>query len=175
MPGDTGSSTPYLLRKSSAEDRLSQLDVMSRLSAQIQARAALNPGSSNAHTAQMLEGLRAMTTRMAPLLDQVAAKASKAAAASRKPPLEDPQVFSPPDRKTPGLLKKLEQAAGGPLPLSLRAWYEQVGGVSLMGSHAVLNAVDFSNQDVLKQFQSLTGPHLAPAPPAEAEYAPDPL
>jgi hypothetical protein len=165
----------FLDTVSSAEDRLSQLDVMSQLSAQIQARAALHPGSPNVHTAQMLEGLRAMTTRVAPLLEKVASKASKAAASRRKPPLEDPQVFSPPGRKTPGLLKKLEQAAGGPLPLSLRAWYEEVGGVSLMGSHAVLNAVDFSNQDVLKQFQSLTGPHLAPVPPAEAEYAPDPL
>ena len=34
------------------------------------------------------------------------------------------------------------KAADGPLPLRLRAWYEQVGRVSLMGSHPVLNPKD---------------------------------
>lgn len=34
---------------------------------------------------------------------------------------------------------QLEREIGGPLPLSLRAFYEEVGGVSLMGSHPLLN------------------------------------
>jgi len=64
------------------------------------------------------------------------------AAASKVPPLESPQVFDPPNEHTAGNLAKLEKAADGPLPLWLRAWYEQVGRVSLMGSHPVLNPKD---------------------------------
>jgi hypothetical protein len=165
----------FLDTVSSAEDRLSRLDVMGQLSAQIEARGAQVPGRYNVHATQMLEGLRAMKAKVAPLLEKAAAEAAKAAAAKRKPPLEDSQVFSPPDKKTPRLLAKLEKAAGGPLPLSLHAWYEQVGGVSLMGSDPRLNTVDFSNRNVLQQFETLTAQHMAPIPPAGEEYAPDPL
>jgi hypothetical protein len=59
---------------------------------------------------------------------------------SKKPPLQDPAVFCPPGKDTAKLLAKVENVAGGPMPLSLRAWYEEVGGVSLMGSHPTLNA-----------------------------------
>lgn len=55
------------------------------------------------------------------------------------PPIQNPEVFDPPGKRTAAELKKLEEAAGGPFPISLRAWYEQVGGVSLMGSHDVIN------------------------------------
>jgi hypothetical protein len=61
----------------------------------------------------------------------------------RNPPLKDPEVFAPPDKQTAKDLDKLEKLAGGPLPLSLRAWYEQVGGVSLLGWHSTLDP----NQD----------------------------
>jgi hypothetical protein len=124
---------------------------------------------------KLLEGLRAMQAKMGPLLEKAAAQAAKASADKRKPPLEDSQVFSPPGKKTPQLLAQLERTTGGPLPLSLRAWYEQVGGVSLMGSHSVLNAVDFSNRGVLRQFESLGARPAAPHPPVGEEYAPDPL
>ena len=165
----------FLDTVSSAQDRLSRLDVMGQLSAQIEARGVQDRSRYNVHSMQMLEGLRAMKAKMAPFLEKAAAEAAKAAAAQRKPPLEDPQVFTPPDKKTSRLLAKLEKAVGGPLPLSLRAWYEQVGGVSLMGSDSVLNAVDFSNRSTLVQFESLVGQHAAPVPPPGEEYAPDPL
>jgi hypothetical protein len=165
----------FLDTVSSAEDRLSRLDVMSQLSTQIEAWGARDSSPFNVHSLKMLEGLRAMKAKMAPHLEKAAAQAAKAAAAKRKPALEDKQVFSPPDKKTPGILAKLEKAVGGPLPLSLRAWYEQVGWVSLMGSDPALNSVDFSNRSVLTQFQALTAQHAAPVPPAGEEYAPDPL
>jgi hypothetical protein len=44
-----------------------------------------------------------------------------------------------PGKKTPAQLKRLEKIAGGPLPLSLRAWFEQVGTVTLMGWHSALH------------------------------------
>lgn len=54
-------------------------------------------------------------------------------------PLEDSEVFNPPTKQTSADLDRLEELADGPLPLSLRAWYEQVGGVSLLGWHSALS------------------------------------
>ena len=164
----------FLDTVSSAEDRLSRLDVMGQMSAQFESMAKQGPSRHNVHSMKMLESILAMKAKVAPLLEKAAANAAKSAAAKRKPPLEDPNVFSPPDAETPPLLAKLEEAARGPLPLSLRAWYEQVGGVSLMGSDPVLNAADFSNRNVLQQFQSLMA-QRAPVPPTGEECAPDPL
>lgn len=159
---------------SSAEEKLSRLGVMDQMSAQFETMAKRTPTSYNIHSMKMLETMQAMKTKMAPFLEKAAANAAKEAAARRKPPLEDPYVFSPPDAETPALLERLEKSAGGPVPLSLRAWYEQVGGVSLMGSDPVLNAVDFSNRSVLQQFQSLVQGDMPISPPRE-ECAPDPL
>jgi hypothetical protein len=78
----------------------------------------------------------------AKMAEHRAALKAKISASLKKPPLKNPDVFDPPGKQTAAQLKKLEKAASGPLPISLRAWYEQVGGVSLMGSHAVLNPKD---------------------------------
>jgi hypothetical protein len=78
----------------------------------------------------------------AKLAERKSAQAARVAETSKKPPLKNPAVFDPPGKQTAAWLKRLEKAAGGPLPISLRAWYEQVGGVSLMGSHDVLNPKD---------------------------------
>ena len=168
----------FLDKVSSAQDRLSQLDVIGQLAAQMEARAStLTPGGFNTHTLKMMEQLKSMRSNMAPMLDRAAAKATREAKARRKPPLEDPNVFCPPDQKTARQLAKLEKAAGGALPLSLRAWYEQVGGVSLLGSHPVLNATDFSNRGVLSQFESMMRQGPAATPPAQGgeDVLPDPL
>lgn len=85
------------------------------------------------------EGRERMAALRAGIDARQAARAAKVAESLKKPPLENPDVFDPPNAKTAALLKKLEKAAGGPMPISLRAWYEQVGGVSLNGSHSVIN------------------------------------
>jgi hypothetical protein len=54
-------------------------------------------------------------------------------------PLKNPEVLDRPTKQTAKKLDKMEELAGGPLPLSLRAWYEQVGGVSLIGWHSILS------------------------------------
>jgi len=64
---------------------------------------------------------------------------TRVAAGLTKPPLENPAVFAPPSGQAAAQLNSLEEAIGGPVPLALRAWYEQVGAVSLIGSHEVLN------------------------------------
>ena len=54
----------------------------------------------------------------------------------------DPQdIWQPPDAQTPSLLDAFE-AQYGPIPLSLRTWYEVVGPVSFMGSHPRLSFYD---------------------------------
>jgi hypothetical protein len=47
-------------------------------------------------------------------------------------------VIDRPTKQTASKLDKLEKMVGGPLPLAMRAWYEQVGGVSLLGWHSSL-------------------------------------
>jgi hypothetical protein len=162
-------------RVSTAEDRLSQLNVMERLAAQVEAWAHSQPGRPEIHSGQMFESVRAMKEKMAPRLERMAAEAARAAYVPRRPPLEDPNVFTPPDEENPDLIARLEETTGGPLPLSLRAWYEQVGGVSLMGSDPVLNPVDFSNRDVLRQFSALTATGARAPRPPQRDFAPDPL
>jgi hypothetical protein len=66
-----------------------------------------------------------------------------------KLPLQNPEVFDPPGKETAKWLKKLEKAAGGPMPISLRAWFEQVGGVALPGSHDLLNPKENATADPL--------------------------
>src|SRR5262249_15063365 len=48
--------------------------------------------------------------------------------------LKDNRVFRPPAKKDAALIRKMEKR-GVFLPLSLRAWIEQVGSVNLAGSH----------------------------------------
>jgi hypothetical protein len=64
--------------------------------------------------------------------------------------LRNPDVFTPPDSNLMDYLEFFEEELGGPLPISLRQWYETVGSVCLMGLHEALN-------------------------PAEGPYSPDPL
>ena len=78
-----------------------------------------------------------------------AEQAARVASILTTPPLENRTVFDPPGKQTAAQIRKLEKAAGGPLPLSLRAYYEEVGGVSLMGSHPVLNPLEQGPGDPL--------------------------
>jgi len=59
--------------------------------------------------------------------------------ADRPPALKDSEIFSPPKSSANKDLDRFEKKLGGPLPISLRCWYEQVGAVNLMGYHEALN------------------------------------
>ncbi len=122
---------------------------------QMLARAKQTPGlpggiDSHPYLEQAAQRVR---ERMGPLAQKIAemnaARAAKVAESLKKSPLENKDVFDPPNKNTAEGLRKLESAAGGPLPISLRAWYEQVGGVSLMGSHDVINPIDQGPGDPL--------------------------
>jgi len=53
--------------------------------------------------------------------------------------LEDPEIFRPATSDASSHLARFEKKLGGPLPISLRGWYEQIAAVNLMGYHETLN------------------------------------
>ena len=63
----------------------------------------------------------------------------RASRVSKKAAIKNPNVYAPPDKNTPKLLSRIEKKTRGPMPLSLRTWYEEVGAVCFMGTHPALN------------------------------------
>ena len=53
-----------------------------------------------------------------------------------------PEVYSPSGKNAAAELDFYEDDFGGPLPIALRAWYEHLGSVNLMGHHELLNPLD---------------------------------
>ncbi len=65
------------------------------------------------------------------------------------PPLENPKVFYASESETKNYLKAVEERANAPIPISLRAWYNNVGYISFMGSHPILNPARNATADPL--------------------------
>jgi hypothetical protein len=65
------------------------------------------------------------------------------------PPLENPRVFYEPEEQTAKNLRITEKVTNGPLPLSIRSWYQHVGFVSFAGSHPALNPDGSATADPL--------------------------
>lgn len=92
------------------------------------------------------------------------------------------QVHIPPDPQVKGQIAELEQHVG-PLPLAVRAWYEIVGSVNLMGEHPSWAATAFTDplvvdplelalehyrewrEDVREYGQEEAGPYQLPIAP----------
>jgi hypothetical protein len=51
------------------------------------------------------------------------------------------EPFEPCSDDVQSQIEALEEILGGPLPLTLSTWYEQIGAVCFMGSHDILNPV----------------------------------
>lgn len=96
------------------------------------------------------ESFRAMASgpfagKMKTLLDVIANLQTKQKSATppKKPaakhPLEDRNVYSRASGASGKGIADAENQLGGPLPISLRAWYEAVEYVSFLGSHPELN------------------------------------
>jgi hypothetical protein len=105
------------------------------------------PGFEPRNTHEQAMVRLAESTQLA--VDQLAASRAQWADQKKKKSaqgaLNNPDVFTPPDRKLADYLKFFEEELGGPLPISLRQWYEQVGSVCLMGLHETLNPVEGSH------------------------------
>ena len=75
-------------------------------------------------------------------LQSMLSGAQKSAAAKPKPKLEkttdhtkDPNILAPPSKNIVDQLAKFQRKLGGPIPLILQSWYEEIGSVYLLGSH----------------------------------------
>ena len=77
--------------------------------------------------------------------------------------LDERSVYSRAQEWSSNCISGLENYLLGPLPVSLRAWYECIQHVSLMGSHPVLNPVRLEHSAVPK------------TTPANQSVLPDPL
>jgi hypothetical protein len=90
----------------------------------------------------MIRKTREQMAQMRPRMEEMREKLKARAAAQPvvELPWEDRSLFDPPGAHAAEELDALEAQVGGPLPLSLRAWYELVGGISFMGSHETLNS-----------------------------------
>lgn len=77
-----------------------------------------------------------------------------------------PATFAPPKPSIQEQIEELEQF-GGPLPLSLRAWYEHIGSVCLVGDYPVETPADPGGFTNWVQFNRATRAHPKDARPAE--------
>ena len=103
----------------------------------------------NAHEAtmaQMAKQMAEMRAQMAARAPQIAERRDafrkQAEKLKGKPSLENQRVFNPPTSSTLDDLEEFEETFRGPMPMSLRAWYEQVGAVDFMGKHELLNPMN---------------------------------
>jgi hypothetical protein len=88
--------------------------------------------------AGMMKGLldRVTTaTQNQQAVEQLKASAAKPA----RHPIEDRSVYGRAMKDSPRQIADAESFLRGPLPISLRAWYEEVEHVSFLGSHPTLN------------------------------------
>jgi len=96
----------------------------------------------------MLQNTKSLLSGTNPLQQMVREKlAAKSQQQEPASPLEDPDVFAPPPAGVKRMMHQLEKKLGGPLPLSLRAWYETIGSVSLMGTHPALCFMEDQDAD----------------------------
>src|SRR5207253_1629499 len=79
------------------------------------------------------------------------------------------EVFAPLTRGERANLQCLERKAG-PLPLSLRVFYETVGSVCLMGSHPGLSSYWKASDpaEMLRSTTAIYTHHMGPVPTPEA-------
>lgn len=93
---------------------------------------------------KIADATRALMTRHSDFLAEIVRKVGgrekrQQSEENRPPALQDRSVFLPALAQATKDLDRVEKKLGGPLPISLRCWYERVGGVNLMGYHDVLN------------------------------------
>jgi hypothetical protein len=97
----------------------------------------------NAHEQSMAQmtrqmGLLANTAARLQQADEMRAAEERQRNAAQHP-LNNPDVFAPAEKNAGAELDRFEKDIGGPLPISLRQLYQQVGLVNPMGRHEALN------------------------------------
>lgn len=125
----------FLTQHQSAGESLSNLrSALSLIQTADRVSAASRP---NPHVDKMREHNRSLIEN--PIFQGLMSRMeSKAAEPEPVGALKNPDIFSPAGKNAAKEVREFEASFGGPIPLSLRAWYEVVGSVSLIGSHEVL-------------------------------------
>lgn len=88
---------------------------------------------------QSEETMQKMSRQIAEMREQIAQRGIDIETQLAKlPKPKQPPAFEPPPKSASRQLNSYERKAGGPLPISVRSWYELVGGVNLEGSHETI-------------------------------------
>ena|SRR5579862_217764 len=126
----------FLSAQKTASESLQGLNQAMAMLKAVDQITSLHP---NPHVDKMREQSRSMLDN--PLFKGILGKLEQRAAApvEDRSALKNPNVFSPPGQDAAQDIREFENNLGGPLPLSLRAWCEIVGSVSLIGTHPVLS------------------------------------
>ena len=130
------------------------LDGLGQAMAMMQAVNQLTAGSRpNPHVDKLRERSRSMME--SPLFRGLLGKLEQRAATPEpESALKNFHVLSPPHKDVAKSIEAFETEIGGPLPLSLRAWCEIVGSVSLIGTHPVLCFRERAHRAPMTMFMS---------------------
>lgn len=104
-----------------------------------QARAAVENAPMGGEALKGMKKLLGAMLSSRKILDQTRAQARQ----RPKPPVvrnhvEDASIYQRASKDAARQVAAFEKKLGGPFPLSLAAWYEQIEAISLMGSHPVI-------------------------------------
>lgn len=98
---------------------------------------------------------------------------------------KDPNILAPPRKNIAEQLAKFQKKLGGPMPLILQAWYEEIGAIYLLGSHpqvcpapepTMAGGIVFGAVDVAKSVkQNKTQEDASPDPFAMYPFDPEQL
>jgi hypothetical protein len=119
-----------------AEERDQRMDQIGGLMAVLENRAQAGPGHIPEHAFQKLMGAFGAAKRMQEMVQEQ--RASRTAPPRVTNHLEDEMIYKKAPKDASKNIANAERQLGGPLPLLLAAWWEQIDSISLAGSHPAL-------------------------------------
>ena len=144
--GQQGKPGPQPLRMMRGGEPVEYPSIEAMVEEALQRDLSQIPGGMGRHVEAVRDHLAKLSKVALPLLKQK--RDRQAEERQRKAEitdhLNDEVVFSPPDQEVIAAMRKLEKK-GLALPLSLRAWVEEVGDVNLAGAHPALCFWDDEN------------------------------
>jgi hypothetical protein len=115
------------------------VDRMTLLARQMEVFRASAQGPFAEKMKSLLDAVTKSSASPQQAIERMKATAAKPAAAH---PLEDPSIYIRASKDSAREIDDAERCLGGPLPISLRAWYETFDCVSFLGSHPELNPTE---------------------------------
>jgi hypothetical protein len=119
-----------------AEKRNQRMGQIGGLMAAFETRAKAGPGHIPEHAFQKLMGTYDTVKRLQGIFQ--GQRTNQAAPPWVTNHLEDELIYRRAPKDAANNIAEMERQLGGPLPLLLAAWWEQIDSISLAGSHAAL-------------------------------------